>query len=86
MEEIRKAQGISWTEMGDQLIILDTRKERQFHEFDEVATFLWHALDEKSDLSSLVKSLTDHYDVTEEQASADVLNFLNELKEKQLIL
>ncbi len=85
MEEIKKAQGISWTEMGDKLVILDTRSVRQFHEFDEVATFLWNSLDHFNNFESLVGELTSQYDVDDEQAKNDVLHFLKELKEKNLI-
>jgi hypothetical protein len=85
MDEITKAQGISWTKMGEQLVILDTRRERKFHEFDEVATFLWDALDKHNSLEALATSLTETYDVSKDQALNDVKEFLNDLKSKNLI-
>lgn len=85
MEEITKAEGISWTKMGDQIVILDTRNERKFHEFDHVATFLWEAMDKHKSLEALATHLAAFYEVSKEQALSDTKEFLNDLKSKNLI-
>lgn len=85
MEGYQKAEGLSWTKMNDCIVILDTREGRQFHEFDEIATFLWEQMDEVNGVSDLVSKLTDQYDVDQDTASSDVEEFFETLKSKNLI-
>ncbi len=82
----KKANEISWTKLEGKTVILDTREGRQFHEFDEVASFLWDALDECLNFEDLLKHLTDEYDIQVEQARDDIEIFLSTLIEKKLIL
>lgn len=86
MKEYQKAEGLSWTKMNDCIVILDTREGRQFHEFDEVATFLWEKMDEVDEVQELIKKLTNQYDVEEKTAQEDIQTFFKTLKEKNLIL
>lgn len=71
--------------MDERLVVLDTRDKREFHEFDEVATFLWEALDTAQDFDALVASLTNAYDVEQETAKEDAQSFLDNLKSKNLL-
>ncbi len=86
MSGYQKANEISWTELEGKTVILDTREGRQFHEFDEVASFLWALLDHCKSLDELVERLTDEYDIHIDQAKLDIENFLKTLREKKLIL
>ncbi len=86
MSKFQKVKDISWTKLDEKIIILDTRHGRQFHEFDEVATYLWEALDQAESVDQLAISLTEHYDVSEKDALIDVNQFLTSLQEKKLIL
>lgn len=71
--------------MDDRLVILDTREHRVFHEFDPVATFLWDSLDKTDNFDALVRQMTDHFDIDQENAERDLKLFLEELKSKRLI-
>jgi len=86
MKRYHKAKGISWTMMDNHLVILDTRTERKFHEFDEVASFLWnHIEDDGVTEFDLINSLLNEYEVDENQAKLDIFNFISELKDKRLL-
>lgn len=86
MSGFQKSKDVSWTKMEGLTVILDTRESRKFHEFDEVATFLWDALDRAKNSAELVKVLMDDYDVDSDQAGLDVAKFLEDLKRKKLLL
>lgn len=86
MDLYKKANGISWTKLEGKTVILDTREGRLFHEFDEVASFLWEALDECKGLEDLVRRLTSEYDIQLEEAERDIETFLLSLREKKLLL
>lgn len=54
-------------------------------QLNETAAFLWEQLKEPKTADELIKALTGEFDVTAEQASADVEEFLNELKENGMV-
>lgn len=47
----------------------------------ESGAMLWKILERGSDLQTLVNALTDEYEVTEEQSRADVIKFVEKLKQ-----
>ncbi len=47
---------------------------------NETGSLLWNLLEKGCEKADLVNGLLDEYDVTEEQASADVEVFLNKLR------
>ena len=52
---------------------------------NETGAFLWHALEKGSDTETLAEALCDEYEVTREQALADVETFLATLREADCI-
>lgn len=55
------------------------------HSLDEVGAFLWRHIDGRHSLAQLVEALLGEYDVTREQAVADVHAFLAQLLEADLV-
>lgn len=49
-------------------------------DFNAAGKFIWEQLNTEQTLQSLVKALTDRYDVAPEQAEADVRVFLERLQ------
>lgn len=52
---------------------------------NEVGAFLWERLPDAADAAALVDAVTAEYDVTREQAAADVEEFLQKLREVGII-
>ena len=52
---------------------------------NEVAAFIWNYLAEAESEEQIVSLLLEEYDVTKEEAEADVHAFLNKLKEMQIL-
>ena len=52
---------------------------------NEVAAFIWNHLAEAESEEQIVSLLLEEYDVTKEEAEADVHAFLNKLKEMQIL-
>lgn len=48
---------------------------------NEVGAFLWEQLPDAEDTDALTDAVTEVYDVTREQAAADVAEFLQQLRE-----
>ncbi len=52
---------------------------------DDVAEYIWQQLDGERKVADIRNGVMDLYDVGREQARADVLDFIEELKEADLI-
>lgn len=52
---------------------------------NETGAFLWRTLSEAVDMDKLISGLMSEYDVDEETAKTDVLEFVKELEDKGLL-
>ena len=53
---------------------------------DQVSEFVWQRLDGKTDLQALCQAVVDRFDVSEEQAEADLRHFLADLSAAGLVV
>ena len=52
---------------------------------NEVGALIWGLLEKGSDVSTIVNGILDEYDVDEQTATADVLEFISYLKSNNII-
>lgn len=52
---------------------------------NDVSKTIWECLEHQTDLESIVTALTDRFEVSPEEARADTLDFLNQLRNMQLL-
>lgn len=52
---------------------------------NEVATFIWDNLPQLDSQEEIVEKLLEEYDVTKEEATADTVEFLEKLRQLQII-
>lgn len=52
---------------------------------NEVGALIWDMLEKGSDVSTIVNGILDEYDVDEQTATADVLEFISYLKSNNII-
>ena len=52
---------------------------------NEVGALIWGMLEKGSDVSTIVNGILDEYDVDEQTATADVLEFITYLKSNNII-
>ena len=52
---------------------------------NEVVALIWGMLEKGSDVSTIVNGILDEYDVDEQTATADVLEFISYLKSNNII-
>ena len=50
-----------------------------------VAEYIWQALDEQKSLHDIRDAILSHYDIEKEQAVSDIIEFIEELREADLI-
>ena len=75
---------LTWQELDGEIVVLDLRGSAYF-QLNGSGTHLWRRLVDGCERRDLEVSLIEHYDVTEEQATADVEAFLAELHANRLL-
>ena len=52
---------------------------------NDVSTIIWDCLEKGADLESIVKAVTDAFDVSVDEAQADISEFCDKLRKLQLL-
>ena len=80
----RRAVSLMEAELGDEVVALDPEGGTCFG-FNEVATRIWKRLAEPATFDQLRDELTEEYDVSSEECSADLHAVLEDMRAKGLI-
>lgn len=65
--------------------VIVSPRDGQLSVVNEVGAFVWELINGQNSVDSIVQQLVDNYDVSADQARADVLAFLQALAERQLV-
>ncbi len=60
-------------------------KKRTVHWLNETATEIWKCLEQDHSIDDLIDSICSEFETTKDEASADVLNFINDMLTNGLI-
>ena len=75
---VARSEAILFTELGDTVVMMDTKKGR-YYEFDAVAARIWAMIDSAPRVAELGVALAAEYEVDPDACRDDVLTFLDEL-------
>lgn len=81
----QQSQSVAWNFLGKKVVAIQLEGDRSFHEFNEVASFIWQQLEKPCLTKELVDRLVEEFAVSEAQAQQDVEFFLKDLIEKRLL-
>jgi len=76
--------GFSWRKVGDRVVVLELETSRYFS-LNPSASAIWIALQDGATIEELVAGLLEVFEVTTEQATADVESFLAQLRARGLL-
>lgn len=85
MKNYKQKKKLAWQKIGDHTLLLDMNGKKMAHHLDEVGTFLWKILEEKSSQTILLDRVVNGYDVEKEKAICDIQIFLKSLLNLGLI-
>ena len=74
---------------GEYLLIpveLENGSQPQMAVLNEVGRSLWELLQEEQTVDTMAQAITDAYEVTEQEAEADICEFLDHLMKHQLLM
>ncbi len=84
-DRLAKADDSAWRTLEGRAVVLSGH-DGMLRMLEEVGTRLWELLDEDRTVKEILKILLDEYDVEAEVLEKDVLEFLNDLKAKGMII
>lgn len=81
----RNDKNIAYRVIDDEAVIVNVNKST-FHTLNDLATFIWNSIDGKTTTKDIIRNVINEFQVNEAVAEKDTLEFINELKEKNLII
>lgn len=80
----RRATDLMEANLGDELVALDPAKGNCFG-FNEIATWVWHRLEQPASFDELRDGLLNAYEVSDEQCTRELQELLDDLSSKGLV-
>ncbi len=81
---IKRKDGYADTEVDGNKVLMSV-ESGMYYGLNGMGTEIWKRIDQSIQVSVLVQELLDEYDVSRRDAESQVLSFLNELDENNLI-
>jgi hypothetical protein len=81
---VKRKEGYADTEVEGNKVLMSV-ESGMYYGLNGMGTEIWKRIDQYIQVSVLVQELLDEYDVSRRDAEAQVLSFLNELDENNLI-
>jgi hypothetical protein len=81
----RPADSVRTATVDGQTTVLDLRRDRYFG-LDEVGTAIWELIRERHTFEQIVDRMEQQYDAPRTQLERDVIQFLTELRNHQLVV
>lgn len=81
----KRLSHLSWKNLGEFTLILDSSGENKAHQLNEVASFIFERCDGVNTKEDVINALLAHFDCSEAEAGSDLDKFLTILYEQKLI-
>lgn len=76
---------IAYRSIDGEAVVIDL-KDNTFHILNPVSTYIWERLNGEIILKDIIKALTEEFDVDQETAAKDCLEFIDELIKINLVV
>ena len=76
---------VAYKEFDQDCVVLDPATGEFFH-LESVSYFIWCSLDGSRTLKEIANRVAERFEVAEDQALRDLLEFANELKKRTLVV
>ena len=81
----RKSENLVFRKIADETILVPIKGNvadlRYIYQLDELASFIWEKIDGTREVGDIKKMVMNTYEVSEQQAEKDLLDFLGQLEE-----
>ena len=81
---VSKKKSIPWRMIEEEAVLVDIDKGEVI-QLDEVGARIWENIDGSATVSGIIDAVCSEFEVDKDTATADVLEFLNELSDRGAI-
>jgi hypothetical protein len=81
---VSRIEDFIWRRIGDEIVVI-TEDGLSLHVLNKTAAYIWELCDGKNDLDEIVRSICERFEVSAEDARADVNDVMNQLEGLGLI-
>lgn len=74
----------AWTQVSGELMVI-TPENSVLHRFNETGTFIWQHLDGEHSLAEIAGLVAAEFEVSLEEANADVMEFVSKMLQDKLL-
>lgn len=82
---VRRKEDIPWRMIEDEAVLVEVKKGEVIH-CNPVGAFIWGRLEGTKQVSALVTDVVENFEVDEETASKDTLEFIGAMEKKGLLV
>ena len=82
---ISRSNEVVFSKLDDEIMMMSI-KNSEYYGLDDIGSRIWEILLNPSTFNEIIKTLLKEFEISEEECSADVLEFLRALKDKNLVL
>ncbi len=82
---VSRAEGFTTAAVHDELMMLNV-EQGAYYSLDPIAAEIWRILEQPARVNDITEQLQKRYAVSAEQCRADVLEFLEKLRDNGMIL
>ena len=75
---------VFYQKIDDEMVLLDMCSDNYFG-LDSIGSDIWESIQDSDTLQEVFETLLDKYDVEPERLKSDLLDFVKQLEDKQLI-
>lgn len=76
---------VKWKRIGDESLLL-IPKDGEFYKINGVGTIIFESLSDGKDVEDIAKLISSSFEVDAETASKDIAEFIDDMKDKKIIL
>ena len=81
---IQRNENLLSNNLGEDIVMMDIEKG-SYYGLEEVAARIWELTENPASISSICQTLTAEYDVSQEQCSEEVMKFVKDLLNQEII-
>jgi coenzyme PQQ synthesis protein D (PqqD) len=82
---VKIPSGVIFQQLDGEAVLLSTQSE-VFFGLDPVGTQIWQLLENHGELRTVVGALLERYDIGQEELEKELLDFINKLQTKGLVV
>ena len=79
------SQSQVYTTLGSEAVVLELQASNYFG-MNEVGTAVWNFLQQPREVSDVIEHIVNNYEVSAEQAEIEILSFIQNLVDKNLVV